>query len=165
MTQRMRYDAAISNDTEDLDDVDNDSNNAGDNEKEGLILRTSTNSTGISSDNLYIKFQQGISQVESGGKVDLDNFAEFSVENDNSHGTDEALMRTGKIFGGLIADINRKKSWFFSDFRDALHMQTIATIIYIYLATITKAITFGGFLSEITNDQQGVLEAFLGKVH
>ena len=42
-------------------------------------------------------------------------------------------------------------------------MQSLATIIYIYLATITKAITFGGFLSEITHDQQGVLEAFLGK--
>ena len=42
-------------------------------------------------------------------------------------------------------------------------MQSLATIIYIYLATITKAITFGGFLSEITHDKQGVLEAFLGK--
>ena len=93
----------------------------------------------------------------------MDNLAEFSIENDNSHGTDEALMRTGKIFGGLIADFKRKREWFCSDFRDALHMQSLATIIYIYLATITKAITFGGFLSEITHDKQGVLEAFLGK--
>ncbi len=49
-----------------------------------------------------------------------------------------------------------------SDFKDALHMQTLASIIYIYLATITKAITFGGFLGDITGGLQGVLESFLG---
>ena len=31
-----------------------------------------------------------------------------------------------------------------------------------FKATITKAITFGGFLSDITGGQQGVLESFLG---
>ena len=41
-------------------------------------------------------------------------------------------------------------------------MQTLASIIYIYLATVTKAITFGGFLSDITEGRQGVLESFLG---
>ena len=39
-------------------------------EKEGLIMETSTNpngfSNGVSSDNLYIKFQKGISQHETG---------------------------------------------------------------------------------------------------
>ena len=39
-------------------------------EKEGLIMETSTNpngiSNGVSSDNLYIKFQKGISQYETG---------------------------------------------------------------------------------------------------
>ncbi len=33
-------------------------------------------------------------------------------------------------------------------------MQTVASIIYIYLATITKAITFGGFLGDITKGMQ-----------
>ena len=59
-------------------------------------------------------------------------------------------MRTGRLFGGLVADIKRKSKFYISDFRDALHMQSLAAIIYIYLATITKAITFGGFLSDIT---------------
>ena len=104
----------------------------------------------------------GISRVEM-GKSDLDNLEAFNdVDDDNSHGNDEELMRTGKIFGGLIADIKRKKKWFISDFKDALHWQSLATVIYIYLATITKAITFGGFLSDITDGVQGVLEAFLG---
>ena len=51
---------------------------------------------------------------------------------------------------------------YWSDFKDAFASQTIASIIYIYLATITKAITFGGFLGDITDGLQGVLEAFLG---
>ena len=41
-----------------------------------------------------------------------------------------------------------------SDFKDALHVQTLAAVLYIYLATITKAITFGGFLGDITNGLQ-----------
>jgi len=43
---------------------------------------------------------------------------------------------------------------FVSDFTDAIHIQTIASIIYIYLATITKAITFGGFLEDATESMQ-----------
>ena len=83
-------------------------------------------------------------------------------DSDNEEEEEEALKRTGKPFGGLILDIKRKLPFFVSDFTDALAPQTLASIIYIYLATVTKAITFGGFLGDITGGQQGVLEAFLG---
>ena len=73
---------------------------------------------------------------------------------DTSHDTDESLIRTGRLFGGLMLDIKRESKWFISDFKDALHMQSLAAIIYIYLATITKAITFGGFLGDITDRKQ-----------
>ena len=63
-------------------------------------------------------------------------------------------MRSGRLFGGLVKDIKRKTPFFISDFTDALHPQTLAAIIYIYLATITKAITFGGFLGDITGGTQ-----------
>ena len=33
-------------------------------------------------------------------------------------------------------------------------IKTLASIIYIYLATVTKAITFGGFLGDITDGLQ-----------
>jgi len=75
---------------------------------------------------------------------------------------DDSLQFTGRLFGGLIADVKRKLPWFVSDFKDAFHIQTLSSIIYIYLATVTKAITFGGFLGDITNGLQGVLESFLG---
>jgi sodium bicarbonate cotransporter 8/sodium bicarbonate transporter 10 len=57
---------------------------------------------------------------------------------------DVALQRTGKWFGGLRADIKRKLPWYFSDFKDALHVQSVASIIYIYLVkNIFLKIDFG----------------------
>ncbi|XP_045140836.1 anion exchange protein 4 isoform X2 [Echinops telfairi] len=49
-----------------------------------------------------------------------------------------------------------------SDFSDALHLQCVSTVLYIYLATVTNAITFGGLLGDATDGAQGVLESFLG---
>ncbi|KAJ1127593.1 hypothetical protein NDU88_005989 [Pleurodeles waltl] len=74
----------------------------------------------------------------------------------------EELKRTGRLFGGLIQDIRRKAPWYWSDFYDALHLQCLAAILFIYLATVTNAITFGGMLGDATDNMQGVLESFLG---
>ncbi|KAF6281362.1 solute carrier family 4 member 9 [Rhinolophus ferrumequinum] len=67
------------------------------------------------------------------------------------HAPSPELQRTG-----------RKASWYPSDFLDALHPQCFSAVLYIYLATITNAITFGGLLGEATDGAQGVLESFLG---
>ncbi|NXC42336.1 S4A4 protein, partial [Penelope pileata] len=74
----------------------------------------------------------------------------------------EELERTGRLFGGLLQDIRRKVPWYSSDFSDALHIQCLSAVLYIYLATITNAITFGGMLGDATDNMQGVLESFLG---
>ena len=52
---------------------------------------------------------------------------------DTDHSEDDSLQFTGRLFGGLIADVKRKLPWFVSDFKDALSIQTLASIIYIYL--------------------------------
>ena len=96
----------------------------------------------------------------------------------NFQADDESLQFTGRFCGGLLADLRRKAPWFLSDFTDGIHPQTLSSIMYIYLATVTKAITFGGFLGEITDGlqvfrlqkwqnvinlyRQGVMESFLG---
>ncbi|XP_066480579.1 anion exchange protein 4 [Tiliqua scincoides] len=74
----------------------------------------------------------------------------------------EELKRTGRLFGGLLKDIQRKARWYGSDFSDALNIQCFSAILYIYLATVTNAITFGGMLGDATDNMQGVLESFLG---
>lgn len=50
--------------------------------------------------------------------------------------------------------MRRKASWYPSDFLDALHPQCLSAVLYIYLATVTNAITFGGLLGEATSGAQ-----------
>uniref|UniRef100_A0A8C2ZW17 Anion exchange protein n=1 Tax=Cyclopterus lumpus TaxID=8103 RepID=A0A8C2ZW17_CYCLU len=78
------------------------------------------------------------------------------------HEVGEELQRTRKFCGGLFLDIKRKLPFFASDFYDALHIQSLSAILFIYLGTVTNAITFGGLLGDATENMQGVLESFLG---
>ncbi|XP_034565207.1 electrogenic sodium bicarbonate cotransporter 1-like isoform X2 [Notolabrus celidotus] len=78
------------------------------------------------------------------------------------HEVGEELQRTRKFCGGLVLDIKRKLPFFASDFYDAIHIQSLSAILFIYLGTVTNAITFGGLLGDATENMQGVLESFLG---
>ncbi|CAJ1070376.1 electrogenic sodium bicarbonate cotransporter 1-like [Xyrichtys novacula] len=78
------------------------------------------------------------------------------------HEVGEELQRTSRFCGGLILDVKRKLPFFGSDFYDALHIQSLSAILFIYLGTVTNAITFGGLLGDATENMQGVLESFLG---
>ncbi|CAN2388992.1 Solute carrier family 4 (sodium bicarbonate cotransporter) [Pristimantis euphronides] len=78
------------------------------------------------------------------------------------HGDSPELQRTGRFCGGLVEDIKRKAPYFASDFYDAISIQSLSAILFIYLGTVTNAITFGGLLGDATENMQGVLESFLG---
>uniref|UniRef100_A0A3B4FCM3 Anion exchange protein n=1 Tax=Pundamilia nyererei TaxID=303518 RepID=A0A3B4FCM3_9CICH len=78
------------------------------------------------------------------------------------HAVGEELRKTGKFCGGLKLDIKRKAPFFVSDFTEAFHIQALSAIMFIYLGTVTNAITFGGLLGDATENMQGVLESFLG---
>uniref|UniRef100_A0A8C5M3G2 Anion exchange protein n=1 Tax=Leptobrachium leishanense TaxID=445787 RepID=A0A8C5M3G2_9ANUR len=80
----------------------------------------------------------------------------------SAHEVGEELSWTGRFCGGLYLDIKRKLPWFLSDFYEAFHIQSISTILFIYLGCITNAITFGGLLGDATDNYQGVMESFLG---
>ena len=64
-----------------------------------------------------------------------------------------------RLFGGLIADIKRKVPWYPSDFKDALHIQCVASTIFLFLATLTPNVTFGGLLG-IATDQYMVCKLY-----
>ncbi|XP_049619006.1 solute carrier family 4 member 4a isoform X4 [Syngnathus scovelli] len=81
---------------------------------------------------------------------------------DGGHATGEELEKTGRFCGGLLLDIKRKVPFFLSDITDAFHIQALSAILFIYLGTVTNAITFGGLLGDATENMQGVLESFLG---
>ncbi|XP_030579371.1 solute carrier family 4 member 4a isoform X8 [Archocentrus centrarchus] len=78
------------------------------------------------------------------------------------HAIGDELRKTGRFCGGFKLDIKRKAPFFVSDFTDAFHIQALSAILFIYLGTVTNAITFGGLLGDATENMQGVLESFLG---
>ncbi|XP_042252070.1 electrogenic sodium bicarbonate cotransporter 4 [Thunnus maccoyii] len=78
------------------------------------------------------------------------------------HELGEELKFTGRVGGGLWLDIKRKMPFYCSDIYDGFHIQTISAVLFIYLGTVTNAITFGGLLGDATDNYQGVMESFLG---
>uniref|UniRef100_A0A8C2D1S4 Anion exchange protein n=1 Tax=Cyprinus carpio TaxID=7962 RepID=A0A8C2D1S4_CYPCA len=75
--------------------------------------------------------------------------------------TDDPLRRTGRLFGGVIRDARRRYPKYISDFKDALSPQCMATVIFIYFAALSPAITFGGLLGEKTDGLIGVSELII----
>jgi hypothetical protein len=55
-----------------------------------------------------------------------------------------------RFFGGLIDDIKRKAPFYKSDFKDAMHIQAVASFFFLYFACFTPIITFGGLLGDAT---------------
>ncbi|NWI63721.1 S4A8 protein, partial [Todus mexicanus] len=72
------------------------------------------------------------------------------------------LERTGRLFGGLIRDVQRKAPWFWSDFRDGLSLQCLASFLFLYCACMSPVITFGGLLGEATDGHMSAMESLLG---
>uniref|UniRef100_A0A671R922 Anion exchange protein n=1 Tax=Sinocyclocheilus anshuiensis TaxID=1608454 RepID=A0A671R922_9TELE len=68
------------------------------------------------------------------------------------HAVGDELKFTGKFCGGLILDVKRKLPFYASDFYDALNIQSLSAILFIYLGTVTNAITFGGLLGDATDN-------------
>ncbi|XP_022327010.2 electroneutral sodium bicarbonate exchanger 1-like isoform X1 [Crassostrea virginica] len=85
--------------------------------------------------------------------------AEEIVE--ESDHVDGSLVRTGRLCGGLIEDIKRKAAFYASDFKDALHVQCVASFIFLYFACLTPVITFGGLLNDATGGSMAVFESIL----
>lgn len=74
------------------------------------------------------------------------------------------LVKTGRLFGGLINDIRRKAPHYLSDYRDGISIQCIASFFYLYFACLTPIVTFGGLLSDATGKNMGAIESLLSGV-
>ncbi|KAK3789928.1 hypothetical protein RRG08_004040 [Elysia crispata] len=74
---------------------------------------------------------------------------------------EEGLKRTGRLFGGVIDDVKRKLPWYASDFKDSIHIQCVASTIFLFLATLTPNVTFGGLLGQGTEQYMGTMECIL----
>uniref|UniRef100_A0A8C4P9I5 Anion exchange protein n=1 Tax=Dromaius novaehollandiae TaxID=8790 RepID=A0A8C4P9I5_DRONO len=81
---------------------------------------------------------------------------------EEGHHAGPELERTGRLFGGLILDIKRKAPFFLSDFKDALSLQCLASILFLYCACMSPVITFGGLLGEATQGRISAIESLFG---
>ena len=75
-----------------------------------------------------------------------------------SHHIPEELRPTGKLFGGLVADIKRCFPDYVSDFTDGFNTKSIGSTLFLFFACLAPAIAFGGLLSVLTNGALGAME-------
>eukprot|EP00457_Paulinella_chromatophora_P001155 gb/GEZN01001157.1/.p1 GENE.gb/GEZN01001157.1/~~gb/GEZN01001157.1/.p1 ORF type:complete len:668 (-),score=71.98 gb/GEZN01001157.1/:637-2640(-) len=82
------------------------------------------------------------------------------------HGKDKVMMKRfswKQLGAGLMDDIRtRLIPYYISDFRDAFDTQCLSSIIFIFFACLTPAITFGGVMGISTGGRIGVIEMLLG---
>jgi len=78
------------------------------------------------------------------------------------HTPDEKpFLRTGKCFGGLKRDLERKSKFYVSDIKDAFNWRCVVTVIFCFFATLAPTIAFGALLSKKTDNSLGVLETIM----
>ena len=82
----------------------------------------------------------------------------------------DELTFSGRLFGGFIQDIRRRRTHYVSDFTDGLHSKCISSTLYLFFACLAPAVTFGGFMAISTGNQMGAVEmiaasAFCGIVY
>ena len=53
-------------------------------------------------------------------------------------------------------------SRYLSDWKDAAHIQCVASFIFIYFGVLAPVITFGGLLGDATGQKVSVIEALIG---
>ncbi|XP_023186415.1 sodium bicarbonate cotransporter 3-like isoform X2 [Xiphophorus maculatus] len=81
---------------------------------------------------------------------------------ETEHHTGPELQRTGRIFGGLVNDVRRKAPFYWSDIKDALSLQCLASVLFLYCACMSPVVTFGGLLGEATQGSIGTMESLFG---
>ncbi|KAM4568004.1 sodium bicarbonate cotransporter 3 isoform 2-T2 [Fundulus diaphanus] len=78
------------------------------------------------------------------------------------HHAGPELQRTGRIFGGLVNDVRRKAPFYWSDVKDALSLQCLASVLFLYCACMSPVVTFGGLLGEATRGNISAIESLFG---
>lgn len=68
------------------------------------------------------------------------------------------LEYTGRLGGGLWADIQRRRRHYWTDFTDGLHPKSISSILFMFFACLAPAITFGELMADVTGGMIGATE-------
>jgi|AntAceMinimDraft_5_1070358.scaffolds.fasta_scaffold115571_1 hypothetical protein len=75
------------------------------------------------------------------------------------------LAWSGKLCGGIMADIRRRGPYYKSDWVDAFlpanQGKTLSTTCFIFFACLSAALSFGALFGEFTDQQLGASETIL----
>ncbi|XP_028291101.1 anion exchange protein 3 isoform X2 [Gouania willdenowi] len=107
---------------------------------------------------MHQRKEREMKRHQSSSGMELDNKEVSPEEEEVGDQEVDPLKRSGIPFGGLIHDIRRRYPRYISDLKDALDMQCVAAVIFIYFAALSPTITFGGLLGEKTEGMMGVTE-------
>ena len=71
---------------------------------------------------------------------------------------DDGLERTGRLFGGLIGDLRRRRPHYANDLRSGFHPKALASTLFLFFACLANAIAFGGLTEVMTDGNIGTVE-------
>ncbi|TKR72887.1 hypothetical protein L596_020273 [Steinernema carpocapsae] len=100
------------------------------------------------------------SYLDACGEFERDQFFDYKDEA-GGHGD---IVRTGRLFGGLVDDLKRKKSVYISEFTDFFKgrlSQSCAVVIFLFFANLTSIITFGAVMERVLDHQMASIENIL----
>lgn len=109
---------------------------------------------------IRIEPPKSVPSQDSRKTAGMPNGTAVQDEEEEEHG-DPTLVRSGRIFGGLVADIKRKLPFYLSDFKDGIHIQCFASFFFVYFACLTPIITFGGLLGSALDNNMAAMESLL----
>ena len=83
------------------------------------------------------------------------------IEKEQETFQNNPLLKAPYFFGGMINDLKRRSKHWKSDITDGFNSQSLAAAVFIYFASLSGAIAFGGLLGEKTNNLIGISETLV----
>ncbi len=74
---------------------------------------------------------------------------------------EEGLVYSGKFFGGVREDFARRIKHYRDDWKRGWSWKSFSAIVFLFFACLAPAVTFGGIMGAITNQQIGVVEMLI----
>ncbi|CAM4764302.1 unnamed protein product [Rotaria magnacalcarata] len=87
----------------------------------------------------------------------------FSQISTSSHDKqdEDPFQRSGFVFGGVYREMRRRYEHYKSDFFDAFSLNCLVSLIFMFIACLAPALTFGGIIADKTNNRLGVNEMLI----
>ena len=83
---------------------------------------------------------------------------EFRQEHDG----EDPIKFSCRPFLGVYRDVKRLAKRYPSDYLDAVHLQPLFAVLFVYISCVAPAIAFGGLMEEVTGNLIGVTETLVG---